>query len=159
MTTENFLKIMKNTCFLSVLAIAVIALSGCSTPESRIARNPEVFAQLTPQQQLLVKAGQVGVGFDMAAVKLALGDPDRITVRTDSRGQMQTWHYVETAYYDGGFIYAGGFWGGRGYRSRYGFGAGFNDPALPVTVMRTFDHFRIDFVNNKVVGISEEVYR
>ena len=148
---------MKNTCLFSVLFIGVLVLSGCSTPESRIARNPEVFAQLSPQQQLLVKAGQVGVGFDMAAVKLALGEPDRITVRTEAHGQTQTWHYVETAYYDGGYIYAGGYWGRHGYRYRYGVGAGVYDPFPQVTVMRSFDRFRIDFVNNKVVGISEEI--
>jgi outer membrane protein assembly factor BamE (lipoprotein component of BamABCDE complex) len=148
---------MKTTYLLSVLLLGAFAFAGCSTPESRIARSPEVFAQLTPQQQALVKMGQVGVGCDMNAVKLALGEPDRITVRTDSKGQTQTWHYVEAAYYDGAYIYSSGYFGGMGRRSRMGMNAGF--APIPVTLMREFDRFRVDFVNNKVVGISEEMYR
>ncbi len=60
----------------------------------------------------MVKAGQVGLGFSAEAVKMALGEPNRVTVRTDERGQVQIWHYIETVYYDGAFIYGGPYWGG-----------------------------------------------
>ena len=64
----------------------IVALTGCATPETRIQKNPEVFARLTPTQQDLIKQGQAGVGFDPEMVKLALGEPDRIVTRTDAQG-------------------------------------------------------------------------
>jgi outer membrane protein assembly factor BamE (lipoprotein component of BamABCDE complex) len=91
-------------------AVAVAALvAGCSTPSSRIANSPEVFARLNPDQQALVKAGQIAVGFDMDAVKLALGDPDRVLVETNANGQHQVWRYVTYEDYQGAVIY-GGYW-------------------------------------------------
>src|ERR1039457_6798642 len=98
---------MKTTRLSIVLAAlaGTLWLAGCSSPQTRISDHPEVFAQLTPQEQALVRAGQVGLGFSTEAVKLALGQPDRITLRTDAMGQMQVWHYAETVYYDGAFLY------------------------------------------------------
>ncbi|HXQ80686.1 MAG TPA: hypothetical protein VN775_05205, partial [Opitutaceae bacterium] len=107
---------MKTTSLFAAFAAVsgALWLAGCSTPETRINDHPEVFAQLTPQEQALVKAGQVGLGFSAEAVKLALGQPDRVTIRTDERGQLEVWHYVETVYYDGAFLYGGPYWGGWG---------------------------------------------
>ena len=146
---------MKINFLYPLVFIGALLLASCSTPESRIASNPATFAQLTPEQQTLVKAGRIGVGFDSTAVELALGEPDRITVHTDSLGETLTWHYIEAAYYDGRFIYSGGYF--RGYRHGYPYGidAGIFDSNFPV--MQTFDRFRVDFVKNKVVGISEEL--
>jgi outer membrane protein assembly factor BamE (lipoprotein component of BamABCDE complex) len=91
-------------------AAALAALfAGCTTPESRIAKSPEVFARLNPDQQALVKAGQIAVGFDMDTVKLALGDPDRVLIETDVNGQHQVWRYVTYEDYQGVVIY-GGYW-------------------------------------------------
>jgi hypothetical protein len=83
--------------------------AGCSTPNSRIADSPQVFARLNPDQQALVKAGQIAVGFDMDTVKLALGDPDRILIETNANGQHQIWRYVTYEDYNGAVIY-GGYW-------------------------------------------------
>jgi len=158
---------MKTTRLL--LAVAAVSgavwLAGCeSTPEGRIKDNPEAFAQLTPQEQAMVKAGQVGMGFGMDAVKLALGAPDRITLRTDERGQVQVWHYVETVYFDGAFVYGGPYWGGwgRGYGRRgWGWSGGYWGPYLdgpyPVGPVSTYDHFRVEFRNSKVVSFSQEM--
>src|SRR5208282_2303126 len=110
-------ELMKNTKILIALAAISGAawLAGCNaTPEARIKDNPEVFAQLTPQEQAMVKAGQVGLGFTADAVKLALGVPDRVVLRTDDKGELQIWHYVETVYYEGAFLYGGRYWGGWG---------------------------------------------
>jgi len=80
-------------------AAAVAALfAGCSTPNSRIADSPQVFARLNPDQQALVKAGQI-----------ALGDPDRILIETNANGQHQIWRYVTYEDYNGAVIY-GGYW-------------------------------------------------
>src|ERR1035438_5566283 len=100
--------------FAAACAGAVV-FSGCeTTPDSRIAAHPDVFAQSTPQQQALIRAGQVGIGMDMGAVKLALGDPDSVTIRTNEKGQTQVWHYLSYAYYDGLYLYGGPYWGGYG---------------------------------------------
>jgi len=147
---------MKTIKFSLSLAAAsgAVWLAGCSTPETRIKDHPEVFAQLTQQEQTLIKSGQVGVGFGPEAVKLALGDPDRITVRTDAKGQLQVWHYVETAYYDGAYIYGGPYWGGWG-RRRWGGWAGWGGP-YPAGPVSTYDHFRVEFRDGKVIAFSQE---
>lgn len=142
--------------FLLVLAASgAVWLAGCSTPETRIKGHPEVFAQLAPQEQALVKSGQVGLGFSPEAVKLALGDPDRVTVRTDAKGQLQVWHYSETVYYDGAFIYGGPYWGGWGHRRWSWGGYGYMGP-YPVGPVSTYDRFRIEFRGNKVTAFSQE---
>jgi hypothetical protein len=93
-------------------------LAGCHTPESRHEANPDVFSSLTPEQQALVKAGRVAVGFDADTVRLALGDPDRITTRTDGSGDdVQVWHYTTYAA-DGVILFTGVY---HSYR-RHGFG-------------------------------------
>jgi len=155
---------MKTTSLLKVLAAVSGAawLAGCSTPETRISSHPEVFAQLTPQEQALVKAGQVGLGFSAEAVKLALGQPDRVTIRTDEKGQLEVWHYVETVYYDGAFLYGGPYWGGWGGgwggwgRRGWGWGGYWGGP-YPVGPVSTYDRFRVEFRNNKVVAFNQEL--
>src|ERR1700733_14323023 len=95
--------------FLSLLMLVggFVLLTGCSTPETRINQNPEVFARLTPQQQQLIKDGKVAIGFDMPMVKLALGDPDHVKVRTDAQGESEIWRYVTYEADDGMVLYRG----------------------------------------------------
>ena len=152
---------MKTTklCLISAAAVCAVWLAGCSTPETRIRDNPETFAQLTPQQQELVRAGRVGVGFDMAAVKLALGDPDRVTLRSDGSGESQIWHYVEYVYYDAGFLYPGPYFGGYRHRWGGGWGGGWGWGGPYDEYAQAYDHFRIEFKNGKVTTISEELPR
>lgn len=109
-----------------------------------------------------MRAGQVGLGFSTEAVKLALGQPDRITVRTDPTGQVQVWHYVETVYYDGAFLYGGpywggwGGWGGWGRRGWWGWGGYWGGP-YPVGPVAAYDRFRVEFRNNRVVAFVQEL--
>jgi outer membrane protein assembly factor BamE (lipoprotein component of BamABCDE complex) len=107
----NSSKPVKTTKIFSIAAIALgaLLLAACNNPESRIKDSPEVFARLNPDQQALVKNGQIAVGFDMDSVKLALGEPSRVVIRTDATGQHQVWHYVTYADYQGVVIY-GGYW-------------------------------------------------
>jgi len=157
---------MKTTKLFLLIAAScgAIVFSGCeSTPESRISEHPDVFAQLTPQQQTLVRAGQVSVGMDMGAVKLALGEPNSVTMRTTAQGQTQVWHYYTYGYYDGFYLYGGPYWGpygrrrwGGGWGGGRGWGGGWAPYPGPVTV---YDHFRIEFRDNKVVSIAQEMPR
>lgn len=115
---------------LSVAALCLVLLAGCDTVDSRIHDSPQVFARLNPDQQALVKAGQIAVGFDMDTVKLALGDPTRVTLSTDKNGQHEVWHYTTYEDYQGVVIYQGYYhrWGGWGspfWRGDVGFYDGY----------------------------------
>jgi hypothetical protein len=146
-----------------IFAIASVAfclawVAGCSTPDSRIRSSPDAFARLNPDQQALVKAGQIAPGFDMEAVKLALGDPDRVVILTNAKGQHQVWHYITYEDYDGGIIYMGYYhrywgWGGAyGWPYMYG-----GMPYIGGYPVRVHDRFRVAFgVNGLVESIQEE---
>lgn len=152
------MKLSKLRLFLAV-AIGALGLSGCDTPTSRIQQNPAAFARLNPQQQALVKVGQVAIGMDADAVKLALGDPDRVTLRTDARGQTQIWHYV--TYEDNGVILYTGYYH-RGWGRRWGgggaFGWGYPYPYYLDYPNRTVhDRFRVEFgPDNRVDSVTQE---
>ena len=116
--------------------------------------SPDVFARLNPDQQALVKAGQIAVGFDMDAVKLALGDPTHVTVSTDKNGQHEVWHYTTYEDSSGVVIYNGyyhrwGGWGGPRFWGDVGYYNGY-----PV---RIHDRIRVEFDgNNRVAEIQQE---
>jgi outer membrane protein assembly factor BamE (lipoprotein component of BamABCDE complex) len=131
-----------------ILALAgLFLLAGCSTPDARIKNNPETFNRCTPQQQELIKQGEVALGFDEDMVRLALGDPDRVVTRTDASGQSQVWSYVTYETDDGVLLYTGyyhRFWG----------------PVYPYYLdypaRVEHDHFRVVFKDGKVISIEEE---
>jgi outer membrane protein assembly factor BamE (lipoprotein component of BamABCDE complex) len=139
-------------CLLFAAAAGVLSFAGCTTPESRIRDQPQVFARLTPDQQALVKSGQVAIGFDMDTVKLALGDPDRITTRTDANGEVQVWHYL--TYESGGVILYSGY-----YHRRWGGGAWWG-PAYPYYLnypdRRVHQRFRIAFKDGRVSSVERD---
>jgi outer membrane protein assembly factor BamE (lipoprotein component of BamABCDE complex) len=139
---------------LSSAVFCLALLAACETPDSRIRNSPDIFARLTPDQQALVKAGQIAVGFDMDAVKLALGDPTHITVNTDKTGQHEVWHYTTYEDASGVVIYSGyyhrwGGWGGPRFWGDIGYYNGY-----PV---RVHDRIRVEFdLNNRVESIQQE---
>ncbi len=111
-------------------AFAILLAACAATPAKRIEAAPEAFAKLPPEQQARVKAGEVGVGFDQAATRLALGNPDRITERETSEGKQQIWLYYD---YQGGVApgfcpgYINGFYGYPGFHGHRGY---FYEPAF-----------------------------
>lgn len=80
-----------------LLGVAVLSaawLAGCATtPTSRINAHPRAFALLKPSEQTLVRAGRIGIGFDMDAVTLALGKPGKITPVAGTNPQVEDWIY------------------------------------------------------------------
>jgi outer membrane murein-binding lipoprotein Lpp len=142
---------MKTTLSVFALAAGLAVLAGCSTPQSRINDNPAVYARLTPEQQQLIKDGKVAIGFDMAMVKLALGDPDRIRERTDANGTSETWSYVTYEGDDGLLLYTGYY-----HRYYYGLGDPFYPYYLAYPTRREHTHFRVVFREGKVVLIENE---
>jgi outer membrane protein assembly factor BamE (lipoprotein component of BamABCDE complex) len=144
----------RNILSLASAALCVALLAGCSTPDSRIKASPDVFARLNPDQQALVKNGQIAVGFEMDAVKLALGDPSRIVIRTTAAGQHQVWHYVTYEDYQGVVIY-GGYWHRyRGWGGPYFYGG---VPYYNGYPARIHDRIRVEFdSNNRVESIEQD---
>jgi outer membrane protein assembly factor BamE (lipoprotein component of BamABCDE complex) len=115
---------VKTSRILALASIAICAalIAGCSTPDTRIKSSPDVFARLNPDQQALVKSGHIAVGFEMDAVRLALGDPDRVLLITNAAGQHEVWNYVTYEDYQGGIIFEGYYHRYRGWGGPYFYG-------------------------------------
>ena len=144
---------MKTLKFISVLFVAMglAGLAGCSTPEARIQKNPEIFARIAPEQQEMIKKGQVGVGFDQEMVKLALGEADRVRSRTDATGTSEVWSYVTYEGLDGYPLYRG--W----YHHYYGWGDPLYPYYLTVSARREREHLRVVFdATGKVTNIEQD---
>lgn len=130
-----------------LLVLPALVLTACAaTPQSRIERDPASFAALPPEQQARVQQGGVGVGFDAAAVRLAMGEPDRIIERESAEGASQVWVYYTVLpgfnqpYCGNGFPY-------------YGF-YGFNRYCGPVTATQYEERARVSFKDGKVVSVD-----
>jgi hypothetical protein len=137
-----------------IAAVAALTLAGCSTPATRIQASPDVFARLTPGQQALVKGGQIALGFDFEAVKLALGDPDRVAVRTTADGETVIWHYVSYEA-NGHILLTGHYHTGRrwwGWGPSYAYYLNYPD-------RRVRDRFRVEFKRGLVSAITEDALR
>jgi hypothetical protein len=83
------------TVKLSFALLFVAVLTGCSTPASRVARNQTAFDSWPTEIREQVRAGKVSVGFTMEQVRVALGEPDRVFVRTTSTGESEVWAWRE----------------------------------------------------------------
>ncbi|WP_295680181.1 hypothetical protein [uncultured Nevskia sp.] len=155
---------MKSSFRLFVPGLMALLLAACASPQTRIDKNPEAFNSLPAEQQALIKVGKIGIGFDETAVKLAMGEPDRITQRTDANGVSLVWRYTRyedqlgaplyTGFYHRGFAYPFNSFYGSGF---YGPGAGFYPYYLSSNTRQERDHVRVVFSDNKVSAIEEEV--
>jgi len=134
-----------------VLACAAAFLATCSSVESRIQHNPEAFGRLATDQQALVRAGQIALGFSQDAVLLALGDPDHVSTRTTADGVRTRWHYL--AYEAGGTL----LFTGHYHFGRRGAWWSANVPYYldyPERVVR--DRFIVEFERGLVIAITRE---
>lgn len=80
----------------AALIAAVLVITGCATPESRINKNPELFASFPLDAQEKIRQGQIDVGFTGDMVKMALGDPNRVYSRQTGTGTLEVWSYTST---------------------------------------------------------------
>jgi hypothetical protein len=104
---------------LSIVAVVglLVCATGCvSTPDSRINKDPRVFAGLTPEIQAKVKKGEIAIGFSREMVRLALGLPRQVNVRTSEAGETEIWTYVSSRYISRYEPSNTGYW----YRDRAG---------------------------------------
>jgi outer membrane protein assembly factor BamE (lipoprotein component of BamABCDE complex) len=145
---EIFVMLQKRFAIL----ICALALAACASPETRIRDNPDLYAKLTPEQQALVKKGQIALGMSQDAVMLALGKPNRITERTDAEGTQRVWHYTEYVDYGYGPAYYPVFYDPFFYPP---FGPFY--PAYAYPVQQERDRMRVVFKDNKVIAIEREM--
>lgn len=82
--------------FMMLLAAMPLVYSSCSTPESRMKENPELFASFPPDVQQNVRNGKIDIGYTKDMVRMALGDPDRESKRVSATGAIDIWSYVDT---------------------------------------------------------------
>lgn len=128
---------------LAVISLALLA-SCASTPDSRIARAPEVFQSLSPEDQALVREGRLRPGMTEDAVLLAMGRPSTILESVDKNTPTgRVWLYTGTRPV---FVDPGPFVPMHGpYRYRR-----WDDPT-PVVAYTRFISARLDFIDGKLV--------
>lgn len=129
-----------------VLAWIFFAFGCAHTPETRIAKNPELFERLTPEEQESVKAGQVQIGYTPEMVFLALGEPDQKITRRTKEDELNVW------------IYQGRFVSTETVRVRDQFGV--FRPVHPTLYLdRTVEHIytkaRVVFEDGRVISIEQ----
>ena len=120
---------MKLKTLLLITAAAGLLVTGCSTVDSRIAKNRDLFNTWPPAVQDKVVVGQIDIGFTPDQVRVALGEPDRVFTRTTGEGTSQVWSYRDrgprfsfgVGVGMGSFGHRGGTFGGIGVGSDAGY--------------------------------------
>ena len=141
---------MKASKFILLIAAAIglMLAAGCSTPASRIQKNPDAFNRLTATQQDMIKKGQVGLGFDATMVHLALGDPDRIRTRVTPAGATEAWIYYDWYAADDMPLY-------RGWYHRY-WGEPFYPYYMNYPARHSREQTRVTLQDGKVIEVEQE---
>jgi outer membrane protein assembly factor BamE (lipoprotein component of BamABCDE complex) len=88
---------MKTTKLLFT-CLAVFALTGCSTVNSRIKEKSQVYYSLEADTRAKIDQGIIDPGFTPDMVYIALGSPDEKRTQRDLDGRTEVWIY--NSYYD-----------------------------------------------------------
>ena len=78
---------------LAVVALAALALAGCSTVDSRIKEKSSTFQSLDAQAQEKLRQSIIESGNPPDMVYIALGKPDEMIERTTAAGKEEVWVY------------------------------------------------------------------
>jgi hypothetical protein len=141
-----------------ILFLALL-MAGCSTVESRIRDNPQVFESLSPSDQALVRRGQIRVGLPKSAVLLALGKPDHMRNGVRMGRSFEAWIYTTTqtefvpGYYPG--LYQFGYYRYHRYFPYHRFGGFYGDfygPFLDDTISYEVPLRTVFFENGVCTG-------
>ncbi len=129
-----------------ICGVICLFLTACATtPERRIAKNPELFESFPEEVQSNVRAGIIEIGYDPDMVRIALGEPDRISTRQREGEQLEAWTYV------------GVYHTSETYRVR-DFGR-FSTMDQNIVIDRTrrnvYDRVRVEFLDGKVVAVEQ----
>ena len=79
------------------LGLLALALTACSTVQSRIEEKQHVYNTLDPQTQARIREGLVDVGYTTDMVYMAMGAPSERRERVTEGSHETTWIY--SAYY------------------------------------------------------------
>ena len=141
----------RSACFTGSLALL---LAGCATPEKRIQQNQDVFDTFPVAAQARIRGGQIDLGFTPDMVRIALGEPQRQTLRRSAEGETEIWSYFDsTRRYDRQRVDIDGLSvsGPGGFRSVGG------SAWINVEQNREYVRTRVEFRNGVVAVIEEPV--
>lgn len=142
---------MKIERILFVVLTAALMV-GCSTPQSRINKNPALFASFPVDAQEKIKAGKVDIGFTKDMVQMALDKPDRIYTRLTAEGLSEVWSYTATYTTTERQAVTGTFQA-RDYSGAY---RSFNDTIwVDVQQLHEYEQTRIEFANGVVKAMEK----
>ena len=79
-----------------VLLPLAVLLAGCATPAKRIQQNQELFDSFPVAAQARIRGGQIDLGFTPDMVRIALGEPQRKTLRRSGAGDLEIWFYLDS---------------------------------------------------------------
>lgn len=134
------------------VSVAVLWLTGCATPESRIKKNPELFSSFPEGAQQQIRQGEVDIGFTPPMVEMALGRPDRQYSRRTPQGLSEIWSYTERDLRPARQRVTGSFTvrvPGHGYRT-------VTDTVwVDVDQYLEYERLRIEFGDGEVVAIEQ----
>ena len=75
---------------------AAVFLTACaSTPQTRIAANPALFASFPTNVQAGVRSGRIEVGYTKEMVRMAIGNPNHVFTRQTAAGIAEVWAYTD----------------------------------------------------------------
>lgn len=77
----------------AALLTLVLAMTGCSTIDSRIREKSAVFAALDAPTQDKIRLGRIEVGFSTDLVYMSQGAPDERLSTSSATGTDETWIY------------------------------------------------------------------
>lgn len=83
------------TAFVLPACVALLALTGCESTgvSARIQEKSAAYAALSPEQQKLVKAGEIEIGFTSDMVYMSLGKPSEVENKDTPDGSVAMWTY------------------------------------------------------------------
>ncbi|MFH0879025.1 MAG: hypothetical protein V2A34_04885, partial [Lentisphaerota bacterium] len=135
-----------------VAACLVCLLAGCSTPASRIKRNPALFNSYPVDVQEKIKQGKVDIGFTKDMVEMALDKPDRLYTRLTADGLSEVWSYTATYTTTERQAVTGNFQA-RDYNGSF---RSFNDTVwVDVQQLHEYEKLRVEFANGRVKAVEK----
>jgi hypothetical protein len=125
----------------ALLAASALALSACSTVDSRIGKQQALFDSYPPDVQQNIRNGRIAVGYTPEMVVMALGEPDRKVETQTEDGLAEVWSYQKSV---------PGFSVGMGSGSYVGSGVGIGSGVSVGEPPRREDEAVIEFWRGRV---------